>query len=167
MELKATQLQSSRTQLPYGPYSLDFCKPEKVVGTAENLGEILTGDVIKNSPYNIYMLEPGKCKVLCNPMTYNAASRKKFATRIDDEYTVNYILDNLPAATVVVAADENGNPRKGIHCMCVCVCVCVCVRFMRLRDSIEQTTKQNKNTNWDFRSDSNPTTTGSSTTTWP
>lgn len=111
VELKANQLQSSKTQLPYGPYSLDFCEPKEIVGTIENLGEILTGDVIKNSPYQIFILEEAKCRVLCR-RTYNAASRKKFQSRIDDEYTVNWSLDNLPAATVVMASDEKGRPRK-------------------------------------------------------
>ena len=49
---------------PYDFYSLPFCKPETVFNHVENLGEVLHGSVITNSPYDIFM---GKSdfKVLC------------------------------------------------------------------------------------------------------
>lgn len=50
--LKVNKLVSSKTQLPYTYYSLPFCTPkEGVLDMAENLGEILLGDKIENSPY--------------------------------------------------------------------------------------------------------------------
>lgn len=50
--LKVNKLVSAKTQLPYPYYSLPFCKPtEGVKDMAENLGEILMGDKIENSPY--------------------------------------------------------------------------------------------------------------------
>lgn len=47
------KLTSTKTQLPYEYYSLPYCKPEKVVSSAENLGEVLRGDRIENSPYEV------------------------------------------------------------------------------------------------------------------
>ena len=49
---------------PYDYYSLPFCKPDAVNNAVENLGEVLHGSVITNSPYEIFM---GKSdfKVLC------------------------------------------------------------------------------------------------------
>ena len=45
------KLTSIKTQLPYSYYSLPFCPPKKIVDSAENLGEVLRGDRIENSPY--------------------------------------------------------------------------------------------------------------------
>lgn len=49
--VKVNKLTSTKTQLPYSYYSLPFCKPEKILDSAENLGEVLRGDRIENSPY--------------------------------------------------------------------------------------------------------------------
>lgn len=49
--MKANKLTSIKTQLPYSYYSLPYCKPDKIVDSAENLGEVLRGDRIENSPY--------------------------------------------------------------------------------------------------------------------
>lgn len=45
------KLSSTKTQLPYTYYSLPYCRPGKIVDNAENLGEVLRGDRIENSPY--------------------------------------------------------------------------------------------------------------------
>jgi transmembrane 9 superfamily protein 2/4 len=47
------KLTSTKTQLPYEYYSLDYCTPAKIVDVAENLGEVLRGDRIENSPYQV------------------------------------------------------------------------------------------------------------------
>jgi transmembrane 9 superfamily member 2/4 len=50
--LKVNKMVSAKTQVPYPYYSLKFCTPpEGIQETAENLGEILLGDRIENSPY--------------------------------------------------------------------------------------------------------------------
>ena len=49
--VKVNKLTSTKTQLPYSYYSLPFCKPDTIVDSAENLGEVLRGDRIENSPY--------------------------------------------------------------------------------------------------------------------
>lgn len=49
--MKANKLTSTKTQLPYDFYYLDYCKPTEIVNSAENLGEVLRGDRIENSPY--------------------------------------------------------------------------------------------------------------------
>lgn len=48
--LKVNKLMSAKN-LPYEYYSLPYCRPEKVISSAENLGEVLRGDRILNSPY--------------------------------------------------------------------------------------------------------------------
>lgn len=51
LKVKVNKLTSTKTQLPYTYYSLPFCRPEKIVDSTENLGEVLRGDRIENSPY--------------------------------------------------------------------------------------------------------------------
>src|SRR5699024_7441911 len=51
IELNVNQLTSIDTQLPYRYYDLPFCRPKNIQDARENLGEILLGDLIENSPY--------------------------------------------------------------------------------------------------------------------
>ncbi|KAL8502446.1 hypothetical protein ACS0TY_021548 [Phlomoides rotata] len=95
LKVKVNKLTSVKTQLPYSYYSLPYCKPEKIVDSAENLGEVLRGDRIENSPYVFKMREPQMCNVACR-VTLDAKEAKEFKEKIDDEYQVNMILDNLP-----------------------------------------------------------------------
>jgi len=53
VDIRVHKLSSPRTHLPYDYYSLPFCRPEEVVKQAENLGEVLHGAVIQNSPYEV------------------------------------------------------------------------------------------------------------------
>ena len=54
--MKVNKLSSIKTQLPYDYYFLDYCKPEAIKNSAENLGEVLRGDRIENSVYNVSIL---------------------------------------------------------------------------------------------------------------
>jgi hypothetical protein len=59
---KVSKLSSSKAQLPYYYYSLPYCRPRKIVSSAENLGEVLRGDRIVNSPYLVrYAVIPCSC----------------------------------------------------------------------------------------------------------
>ncbi|GJN38968.1 hypothetical protein PR202_gb28054 [Eleusine coracana subsp. coracana] len=51
LAVKVGQLSSIKTQLPYSYYSLPFCRPRTVINSANNLGEVLRGDLIENSLY--------------------------------------------------------------------------------------------------------------------
>lgn len=53
LKVKVNKLTSIKTQLPYSFYSLPFCRPKKILDSAENLGEVLRGDRIENSPYEV------------------------------------------------------------------------------------------------------------------
>ncbi|MCO5568870.1 hypothetical protein L7F22_022572 [Adiantum nelumboides] len=98
LQVKVNKLSSIKTQLPYEYYSLGYCRPPKIVNSAENLGEVLRGDRIENSPYVFQMREDKLCNVACKIDKLNAATVKAFREKIDDDYRVNMILDNLPVA---------------------------------------------------------------------
>jgi transmembrane 9 superfamily protein 2/4 len=102
VELKVNKLLSVKTQLPFGYYTLPYCTPPVIQDSVENLGEILTGDLIENSPYEIRMLQNQTCRVLCKKQL-SLAEKDKFRSMIDDEYLVNWIVDNLPAVTRYVS----------------------------------------------------------------
>lgn len=53
LQVKVNKLSSTKTQLPYDYYFLDYCKPSKIMNSAENLGEVLRGDRIENSIYSV------------------------------------------------------------------------------------------------------------------
>ena len=53
---KVNSLTSIETELPFSYYSLPYCKPlGGIKKSAENLGELLMGDQIDNSPYRFQM----------------------------------------------------------------------------------------------------------------
>lgn len=101
VELKVNKLSSVHTQLPYDYYSLKFCKPlEGIKAYNENLGEFLRGDRIENSAYDISMLKDEYCRVLCQVDVKNK-DLNDFTQAIKREYHHNWIVDNLPAASIL------------------------------------------------------------------
>ncbi|KAL2929999.1 Transmembrane 9 superfamily member 7 [Bienertia sinuspersici] len=99
LQVKVNKLSSTKTQLPYDYYYLSYCKPKKILNSAENLGEVLRGDRIENSVYTFKMREEKTCQVGCRKKL-DAEAAKNFKEMIDDEYRVNMILDNLPVAVI-------------------------------------------------------------------
>mmetsp|Transcript_2667 Transcript_2667/g.4265 ORF Transcript_2667/g.4265 Transcript_2667/m.4265 type:complete len:649 (+) Transcript_2667:89-2035(+) len=101
VELKVNKLTSVHTQIPYDYYSHKFCKPKGgVQQSAENLGEFLTGDRIENSPYALLMRVDEYCKILCQ-VKLTASQAQQFKHSIDEAYHHNWIVDNIPAASVI------------------------------------------------------------------
>ncbi|GMH13731.1 hypothetical protein Nepgr_015572 [Nepenthes gracilis] len=83
----------------------------------KNLGEVLHGDRIENSVYSFKMREEQMCQIACR-VELDAEAAKNFKEKIDDEYQVNMILDNLPVA--VLRQRRDGNPAKVYeHGFCV------------------------------------------------
>ncbi|TNN39968.1 Transmembrane 9 superfamily member 4 [Liparis tanakae] len=89
VDLKAVKLTSSRTQLPYEYYSLPFCKPDSVFYKGENLGEVLRGDRIVNTLYNVEMNKDRKCEMVCDKKTLSVKESKLVAERVQEEYYVH------------------------------------------------------------------------------
>ncbi|EFJ35060.1 hypothetical protein SELMODRAFT_165859 [Selaginella moellendorffii] len=107
LQVKVNKLTSVKTQLPYDYYSLAFCKPGKVLNSAENLGEVLRGDRIENSPYVFRMREDSYCNIVCKTDKLSKKNARKFKRKINEEYHVNMILDNLPLARLKPTADPS------------------------------------------------------------
>lgn len=118
IDLSVNKLTSVHTQLPLRYYDLPFCRPlkknsdgktvEDVQDARENLGEILLGDVIENSPYLLEAKVSKTCRRVCNPITYTVEQLDDFAEKIEQEYRVHWIVDNLPAATKKMLYGQEG-----------------------------------------------------------
>lgn len=112
IQVKAVKMTSTRTQLPYEYYSLPFCVPKNGIEyKSENLGEVLRGDRIVNTPYEVRMAEDFSCKLLCqspgNPLVWKGEDEAKVMSRIKHEYVVHLLVDNLPCATKIVLPETN------------------------------------------------------------
>ncbi|KAL1490640.1 hypothetical protein ABEB36_013301 [Hypothenemus hampei] len=115
IEVKAVKLTSIHTQLPYEYYSLPFCLPKGganyIRHKSENFGEVLRGDRIVNTPYEIKMAESTQCSLLCHspdkPMNWGVLDSQMVVDRIQHEYFVHLLVDNLPAATHRKNPDTN------------------------------------------------------------
>ncbi|XP_059661313.1 transmembrane 9 superfamily member 12 [Cornus florida] len=102
---KVNSLTSIETELPFSYYSLPYCKPlGGVKKSAENLGELLMGDQIDNSPYR-FRMNKNETVFLCTTNSLSEHEVKLLKQRTRDLYQVNMILDNLPAMRY---AKQNG-----------------------------------------------------------
>merc|ERR1719412_2485270 len=105
IEVRAIKMTSSHTQLPYEYYSLPFCPPKGGIRyKTENLGEILRGDRISTTAYDVEMNVGYDCRLLCgtnnSPSKFTEAESSTLHYRITQEYFIHLIIDNLPCATV-------------------------------------------------------------------
>eukprot|EP00911_Craspedida_sp_UC1_P002711 UC1_evm1s1990 len=96
-----------RPKLPFPYYHLPFCRPQKLAHTGENLGEVLRGDRITNTPYDLRMNQNVTCRLLCRgdndamARSYTKKAVKKFESFIASGYRAHWLMDNLPVATRV------------------------------------------------------------------
>ncbi|XP_040996804.1 transmembrane 9 superfamily member 11-like isoform X2 [Juglans microcarpa x Juglans regia] len=96
--VKVNSLTSIDTEMPFSYYSLPFCTPDGgIKDSAENLGELIMGDRIENSPYRFNMYKNETEIFLCKSDPLSAEKFNILKDRIDEMYQVNLILDNLPA----------------------------------------------------------------------
>jgi len=103
--MKVNSLTSIKTQLPKDYYRLPFCRPTGGPKMAsENLGEFLTGNKIQNSPYSLNMLRSVNCQVLCQ-VELTKVEAHTLHTHIRYGYHHNWIIDNLPGASVGLQKD--------------------------------------------------------------
>ena len=109
IEVRAIKMTSTHTQLPYEYYSLPFCKPkdDKLQYKSENLGEILRGDRIVNTAYDVRMAKDVQCAQVCGEIAWDAKQSAEVDKKIGQEYFVHLIIDNLPVATQFTMPDTH------------------------------------------------------------
>ena len=110
---KVEALTSVRTQLPYEYYVLPFCKDGIDMSNQEslNLGEVLRGSRIYNTPYTFTMGLNQNCKIMCQK-EYSQEEVQEFALMIEEEYRSHFLVDNLPVAMSVFHETDEGSTVK-------------------------------------------------------
>ncbi|KAK9458954.1 uncharacterized protein V1516DRAFT_681624 [Lipomyces oligophaga] len=105
--LLVNKVTSDSTQLPYAYYDLGFVCPAVKSGqrVGLNIGSILRGDRIASSDYEIIMGEDIPCAQLCELEIENQDINRAISL-IRNSYMVEWILDDLPAATSFVSVDK-------------------------------------------------------------
>lgn len=113
--LQVNKVYSDNTQLQFAYYDLPFvCPPtgQKHAGYASgrnvhlNLGEVLRGDRIMASDYDLAMGQDKECQYLCSH-TIDRKSIKRAQELVEDGYVAEWIVDNLPGATSFVSVDKS------------------------------------------------------------
>ncbi|MCJ1311076.1 hypothetical protein MMC25_004746 [Agyrium rufum] len=112
--LLVNKVYSDNTQLQYAYYDLPFVCPasgKKHAGMQSgrsislNLGEVLRGDRIMMSDYDLVMGQDQDCRYLCSHQIDRGAI-KRAQQLVNDGYVAEWIVDNLPGATSFVTVDR-------------------------------------------------------------
>lgn len=102
--LHVNKVTSNHSPLPYSYFELPFvCRPSRESNSVSlNLGEVLRGDRIWESDYNLIMNNETTCAELCSK-TVDQAGLKRADELIRSQYNVEWIVDNLPGATAFIS----------------------------------------------------------------
>ncbi|KAI8465394.1 MAG: Endomembrane protein 70-domain-containing protein [Monoraphidium minutum] len=121
LNVYVNSLTSFDTEMPFEYYTMPFCKPPegvRRVANQANLGTILQGLRIENSPYNFTVMTKELGKNACGQdgaaPALTADQAKMVKSKINSKYRVNMILDNLPV-TVYDLQNDNEFVRPGFE----------------------------------------------------
>eukprot|EP01125_Pyxidicula_operculata_P002012 TRINITY_DN11990_c0_g1_i1.p1 TRINITY_DN11990_c0_g1~~TRINITY_DN11990_c0_g1_i1.p1 ORF type:complete len:659 (-),score=148.07 TRINITY_DN11990_c0_g1_i1:105-2039(-) len=107
--LFVNKVTSIHTPIPYRYHDLPVCVPENGEKKNENLGEVITGNRIESSNYQLHFLDKTECEKLCYK-TLNQEDVDELKSLIDDEYSVQWQVDGLPAAVLVGTSKQSDKP---------------------------------------------------------
>ncbi|KAG0372691.1 Transmembrane 9 super member 4 [Mortierella sp. AD032] len=111
--LYVNKIFSEKSPLPFAYADLPFvCEPPKDAKRAWlNLGEVLRGDRILTSNYELVVGKDIKCQTLCVKRV-SAEDAALAASYIANDYNVEWIVDNLPGATKYNLGDGQANQQR-------------------------------------------------------
>ena len=101
VELFVNRLDSEESVIPFEYSHFDFCKADNDESPVENLGQVVFGERIRGSPYNISFMKNEECKLLCkkNYDTSLKSDVQKLNTLMKGmlkNYQHHWIIDNMP-----------------------------------------------------------------------
>ncbi|XP_042896527.1 transmembrane 9 superfamily member 1 isoform X2 [Parasteatoda tepidariorum] len=91
----------------YHYYQLPVCRPEKIEHKSLTLGEVLEGDRMAISMYNISFKVPLKNEKLCS-LTLSDKDLNQLKDAIEDLYYFEFIIDDLPLHGFIGHLEEKG-----------------------------------------------------------
>lgn len=117
------RLNSLETVIPYEYDKFDFCVSSEDHSPVENLGQVVFGERIRPSPYQITFNKPEACKQVCNK-TYVSGDKKKMEQLnflrkgIELNYYHHWIVDNMPITWCYIVEDGNQYCSRGFPMGC-------------------------------------------------
>jgi len=101
VKLYVNRLDSEESVIPYEYSYFDFCQADSSDSPVENLGQVVFGERIRASPYNMSFLRDEECKLLCKK-SYDLG-RKEDVEKLNvlmkgmlKNYQHHWIVDNMP-----------------------------------------------------------------------
>lgn len=111
VKLFVNRLDSEHAVLPYEYSYFDFCLSDSKDWPVENLGQIVFGERVQPSPYNISFLKNESCKLLCSKHYH--LSQEDSLEKVDrlrkgikENYLHHWIVDNMPITWCYQTEDE-------------------------------------------------------------
>lgn len=114
VKLYVNRLDSEESVIPYEYNRFDFCQAHDKDSPVENLGQVVFGERIRSSPYNISFLKNEDCKLLC-------VKKYEFGSNADSDeeklnflmkgmlknYEHSWIIDNMPVTWCYPVEDDH------------------------------------------------------------
>ncbi|XP_076630033.1 transmembrane 9 superfamily protein member 2 isoform X2 [Colletes latitarsis] len=111
IKLYVNRLNTEKYVIPYEYHHFDFCTTDESESPVENLGQVVFGERIRPSPYELRFLENKKCAVTCKK-TYKGGD-KESEKKLDFlkkgmalNYQHHWIVDNMPVTWCYLLEDE-------------------------------------------------------------
>ena len=99
LSIQVGSITSIKNVLPFSYYKLGICKPERIQKVEDTLGEIISGEKIYQSSYEIFMGKDEYCKTLC-VQQFDDLMTKNIEKIYKKQYVTNWFLDKLPAGLI-------------------------------------------------------------------
>ncbi|XP_075211527.1 transmembrane 9 superfamily protein member 2 [Lycorma delicatula] len=101
VDLYVNRLNTEESAIPYEYHHFDFCTSDESKSPAENLGQVVLGERIRNSPYKIKFLQPEECGIVCTKNytggdPNSEAKLKQLKKGMSLNYQHHWIVDNMP-----------------------------------------------------------------------
>lgn len=100
MKINVGRINSVKTHIPFNLHAAFFCKDRvKKKPVEDNIGEILMGDRIYPTDYQVFLMNDSYCSVLCE-FNFDLYHASFIQFLIENNYRATYYLDGLPAVYV-------------------------------------------------------------------
>ena len=110
VKLFVNRLDSEQSALPYEYSYFDFCQSDSKEWPVENLGQVVFGERIRPSPYELTFMKNESCKLLCHK-SYDLSQEddvqklNKMRKGVRENYQHHWIVDNMPVTWCYMTED--------------------------------------------------------------
>ena len=99
LQIQVGSLSSLNNIIPFSYAKLKICNSDKIIKVEDTLGEILTGEKIFSTGYNVLTGNDSFCETLCYN-EFDEESLNLIKRLIKGNYFINWYLDKLPAGII-------------------------------------------------------------------